>query len=153
MNKLLRFFITLLAVSLSLIGCSPPVGTIGSGRDLDDMWLEPRRVAYERLDKFVLEDDLREFGIYRGLVQAIPVDERLEIGIVEDPDDDPDNIVPFPFEEGFYNQWKGLGRKLIRVSYGGREDFYSVQIEDTYGIGPPGGEDSGGSGIIIIWRD
>jgi hypothetical protein len=147
MKRLLSRSFIILAVSVSIASCSPPVGTISSKSGLDDMWAVPKRVAYEILDPFTREH-FTVLGMFRGAVESIPV-KKVTIEIIEDPDFHADEANPFPLSEPFYT-WESYGRKLIVIKYRGREAYYSVEVVNN-GVPLPGDPEEG-SGIITIWR-
>jgi hypothetical protein len=141
-----RFFI-ILAVSVSIAACSPPVGNISSKGGLEDMWAVPKRVAYYEMTDLFTRDHLKVLGMYRGAVESIPV-KQVTIYIVENPDFSPDTEILFPSDQPFYD-WKGYGRKEIVIKYHGKIYRYSVEVANGGG-GPPG-PDPDGSGIVVIW--
>jgi hypothetical protein len=149
MKHLSKFFI-ILAVSVSIAGCSSPVGNISSKGGLDDMWAVPKRVSYELMDGF-WRSDLKVLGMYRGAVESIPVN-KVTIEIIEDPyAAEPQPTFPYPKEEPYF--WRDdydYGRKIIVLKYRGKEYRYSIEVVDPLGLGPdPWGEE--GSGIVVIW--
>jgi hypothetical protein len=148
MKRLSRFFIIILAVSVSIAACSPPVGNISSKGGLEDMWAVPKRVVYEHNSEF-RRTDLTVLGMYRGAVETIPI-EQVTIEIIENPEFAPDVLTPFPLEEESYFWIGDYGRKIIVIKYHDREAYYSVEVlEPGIPIEPPGG--GGGSGIGWEW--
>jgi hypothetical protein len=146
MKRLSRFFI-LLAVSVSIAACSPPVGYISSKGGLDDMWAVPKRVHYEFNHPFE-RTDLTVLGMYRGAVEEIPIN-QVDIYIVENPDG-VDEVL-FDPKEDLYG-WEYSGRKIIVIKYPseGKVYRYSVEVADALDgpiIPPPGG----GPGIYPWW--
>jgi hypothetical protein len=148
MKRLSRFFIVL-AVSVSIASCSPPVGTISSKGGLDDMWAVPKRVVYDIKDPFQ-RTDLSVLGMYRGAVEEIPT-KKVDIYFLENPSD-LDKEIPFSKEDDYYF-WDGIGRKIIIIKYPskGKEYRYSVEVENSIGIPPDPSGDEEWPWINPIW--
>jgi len=152
MNGLSKFFIVIV-VACTVIGCSPPIGSIGGGgsgsnADGDELTAVPKRTIYNIPQEFLRDNDLSVFASYRGLLHKIPIDE-VEISIVEDlSDSDIKNPVlpnePYPFES--------KGQKMILVEYNNMSDTYYIDVLDPLDMGGGGGGTGDAPGIEIIWK-
>ncbi|MDR0447722.1 MAG: hypothetical protein LBH07_03550 [Treponema sp.] len=132
-------FVLLLFLSLCFLGCSPPIGSLGSAEG-DGLVAMPNRMAYSINNMFNRDYDLKVFINYRGGLEQIPID-QVEIS-VEDPGNDRKPVS----KNGFI--FSKIGRHIIDVSYGGLSDHYSVEVTNPFGLGG-GGDD--GNGITIEW--
>jgi len=133
-----------------ITGCGSPVGSIsdggGSGRgQYDFLMLRPKRILYEVDGRFSRADDLTVFVAddngYRSLDLSDP---GLRLEVVIYPGTMAEEITPvttyFPFSLP--------GRHIIRGTFGGKTDEYSIEVRGDFAN--PGD----GSGFVgIIWLD
>ncbi|MCL2759610.1 MAG: hypothetical protein FWD22_05310 [Treponema sp.] len=154
MKRLLTGFFIILAVSV-ITGCRQPIGTIDSsagpnsgGSNLNFMWVIANRYLYEIEHSFNRVEDLKIFSIEDGVMMHVPPDDpNVIIEIIPNPD--ADIVMSEEVTEQFY-PFSEAGRHIIRVTYKGKTDSYSIEVRGTYDI--PRGDNTGGLGGGIIWR-
>ena len=140
----------ILAVS-ALVGCAPPLGSIGGGVPYESIWAVPYRDYYEINNLFLPHEDVLVFASFKGSVLPIDIN-AVSIYIVEHPEALPDDMVlVHPDSNGYYLfERVGEGRQQVVVVYGTASTRYSIQVEDPFNREDP---HAGGGGIGIIWWD
>ena len=148
-GRVYRVFLLIACIAVCVVGCAPPIGSIGGSATDDIFWTVPNRVAYDINDLFYRNSDLQVFTSYRGVVESIPL-VQVKIGIAEDPDYQPDEVIYIPVGENY--GLKNKGRKLVVVEYDNMSASYSIDVRDPFGLGGTGTGSEGGSGIEIEWE-
>jgi hypothetical protein len=151
----LRFLVLFVLAPLS--GCVIP-GMITDSTDGSSLLPVPRRVNYNVFsDPFYPRTDVLVYKCKKdGTMVLVPVGELDQVGLIGDPDDDPDGT---DFVDAYIDPMTGSytfthsGRYDIVVSYnnGTINGRYSVWVQDPLGLvpdGPGGGDDGGGIGIL-----
>jgi len=162
MRHILTFLLLIFLTVCVLTGCPQPAGSINNnggggngngngdgGTIYDFLMLRPNRILYE-LDggvdgRFSRADDLRVFvADDEGYRSLDPYADGLKLEIIMNPGMPSSETVTeiknsyFPFSEA--------GRHVIRGTYGGKTDEYSIEVRGSL-VNP--GE---GSGFVeIIW--
>jgi len=151
MKGLSRVFIaTVIAIVGTLVGCAPPIGSLGGGSGSDgggNLTAIPRKTTYYIPQEFIREYDLSVFSSSDGALRIIPID-NVNIYIIEDlfqPSIKEIILpkIPYPF--------KSYGLKGVLVEYNNASDMYYVDVLDPHDMGSGG--DGGGNDppIGIIW--
>jgi len=152
MRYLSKFLIAVFLV-YGVVGCAPPIGTIGGSAEYDRLRALPKRFVYDVRDLFRRDADLEVEAIYHGSTQLIPVAE-VAISVIENPDLD---NVEEPVSYDAHYIFQTSGRKMIVVRHGSLEARYSIDVRDDLGPGGGGngngnnGQNGEGSGIDIGW--
>jgi len=150
--KRLSTVFTVIFVSCALIGCAPPIGSIGgSGSSVkgkgDELIASPKRTAYSIPQKFLREDDLNVFISYKGILHTIPIG-QVSISVIEDLSQ-PDKKNPVLPNEPYL--FESPGQKKILVEYNNMSDEYYIDVVDPLDIGGGGNGGSDAPGIEVIW--
>jgi len=157
MKRLLAGLFTIFLTVCGITGCSQPAGSILENGDLgngsgnfnlyDFIMLRPNRILYEydagRDGRFVRYEDLRVFVADENGYRAIDtLDPDLLLEIVIHPGGIGETVRElnsyFPFPEP--------GRYIIRGTYNGESDEYSIEVRGSL-VNPGEGQDN----IGMIW--
>jgi len=155
MNALLRVCITVTIVSFALAACTP-IGSVFTGStSSDDFWTVPQRQAYNILDSFDRNSDLRVFSSSQGAVETIST-KKVEISLITNPGLGIPNVINMLDPSSVGDTYRlavrvGTGRKLVVVKYGNSTAEYSIEVADPDGLVDPIGNGEG-SGIGIFWK-
>jgi len=149
MSHLVRRIILVVLIICALVACRQPVGSIdndgsgnGSGIEYDFLMLRPNRILYEVNAGagdgiFNRNTDLKIFvADSTGFRTLDNFDNGLLLEVIFNPGMSSEKKTTintyFPFSEA--------GRYVIRGTYGGKSDEYSVEVRGTY-VNPGDGND------------
>jgi len=142
-----KYTVLILAITaLALIGCSYPMGSIGSpasSRGFDGLLLEFSRTVYAEDELFELSH-LKVYVINRlGERQRQVHIEECEVRVIEDPEKPEEKSEPVT-DDGY--EFESIGEKVILVEY----NYFTIQYSIEVKSGTVGGQTSG---IQIIWAN
>ena len=151
-----RNFFTLLifSIAVAFTDCSSPIGSLQIDSDSDAtlnfIRLEPNRFVYsDEYDPFKPVFDVEVFGIFGGKEDQIFIeDKELKIEITEYPYGN--NVIVLSDSEKENGLQLDPGRKVITISYRGKDAFYRISVGETKTGGDGDGSGSG-SGITWVW--
>jgi len=141
-----RFFIIIMAAAV-FVGCGGPFSLSGDGIMSvtdnvrgDSIIPVPSRWEYNLNDVFNKEQDLSVYLNHTGgTLTRVPIG-QVTVAVAGEPVDS-----TYLFKSG--------GEKDITINYADMSTYYTVKVNDPYGLGGDGdggSGDGGGSGIIII---
>jgi len=154
LNILLSFLLFFIAVALTS-GCSP-IGSLlvePSVVRLDYIRVVPKRFLYSDQEPFVPVNEMKLFGVFSGEEEPIPIDDKVEIKIIYNPDETGGSVeVPVP-NEGIGFSVISDGRLKIDISYLEMNTYYFIQVGNPDdGTGSGSGWPNGPTGIKIEWN-
>ena len=152
MRRLSALF-TVISVSLLIIACGYPVGSIGD-IDYDDFWIISTHPTYDaQKNEILLRNQISAFASFHGAVDTIPIN-QVDIFI----EDYPNGKIEFVSVTDNGHIFAGPGIKRIRAKYRGMEAEYSIRVLDPNdgstpqpGRGSGGVVESGSGGNFIEW--